>query len=139
MTLLRSRAPSPPSLLSSNNRFICRPGIAAGNLRDCIALLPNDSNIDSGVCGIGNAHQQALELDKRCQINPRRAHCHLGANYRIEHPTGDRHNDAGRSLHLKELARRSLLHAAHQNLPAAIRMTPIMDFQLLSDMGRMNG
>ena len=137
--MFRSTAPNPSSLLSSNNRFICRPGTAAGNLRDCITLLPNDSNIDSGVCGIGNAHQQAPELDQRCQINPRRAHCHLSTNYRIEHPAGDRYNNAGRSLYLKELARRSLLHATHQNLPAVMWVTPVMDFQLLADMGRMNG
>jgi hypothetical protein len=72
-------------------------------------------------------------------MNPRRAHGHLGTDYGIEHPTGDRYNDAGRSLYLKKLARCSLLHATHQNLPAAIRVASVMDFQLLSDMGRMNG
>jgi len=80
------------------------------------------------VCEIGDAHQQAPELDKRCQINARCADCHLGTNRRIEHPTGDRYNDARRPLHLKELTRRSLLDATHQNLPAEIRVTPVMDF-----------
>jgi hypothetical protein len=108
-------------------------------LRDCIAFLPNDSNVESGVCGIGNAHQQAPKLDECCHINARRADCHLGTNHRIEHPTGDRYNDTSWPLHLKELARRSLLHATHQNLPAEIRVTPVVDFQLLPDMGRMNG
>jgi len=139
MILFRSRAPNPSSLLSVNNRFICRPGTAGGNLRDCIAFLPNDSNIAPGVCGFGSAHQQAPKVDERCQINPRRADCHGGTNHRIEHPTGDRYNDAGWSLHFQELPSRSPLHAAHQNLPAKIGVIPVVNFQLLPDMGRMNG
>jgi len=42
-------------------------------------------------------------------------------------------------LHLKKLARRSLLDATHQNLATEIGMIPVEDFQLLTDMGRMNG
>jgi hypothetical protein len=104
-----------------------------------IAFLPNDSKIDSEVCGSGNAHQLAPQLAKRSEINPRRADCHRGTNRRIEHPTGDRYDDAGRPLHLKELAHRPLFHATPLNLPAVIRVIPVMDFQLLPDMGRMNG
>jgi hypothetical protein len=33
----------------------------------------------------------------------------------------------------------SMLHATHQNLPTEIRVIPVTDFQLLPDMGRMNG
>ena len=86
-----------------------------------------------------NAHQLVAELAKRSQINPRWADCHCSTNHGIEHPTGDRYNDPGLSLHLKELPRRSLLHATHQNLPTEIRVVPVMDFQLLPDMGRMLG
>ena len=87
---------------------------------------------------MASAHQQPLQLDERRQINARRADCHPGANHRIEHPTGDRYDDAGRPLHLKKSARRSLLHATHRPC-AEIWVTPVMDFQLLPDMGRMNG
>jgi hypothetical protein len=139
MTLFRSRLPNPSSLLSSNNRFICRPGTAVSNLRDAIAFLPNDSKITLGVCEIGYAHQQAPELDKRCQIDARHADRHLGTNHGIEHPTRDRYDDAQWPPHLKELTSRSLFDATHQNLPAEIRVTPVTDFQLLPDMGRMNG
>jgi hypothetical protein len=90
------------------------------------------------LCGIGNAHQKALEFDERYQMNPRRAHGHPSTDYGVEHPIGDRYNDAGRSLHLEKLPRCSLLHATDQNPSAAIRVTAVMDFQLLSDMGRMN-
>jgi hypothetical protein len=104
-----------------------------------MGFLPNDCNIDSGVWGIRKTLQQASQLDERHQINTRRAHCHPGTKHGIEHPTGDRYNNARRPLYLQKLAGRSLLHATHQNLLAKIGMMPVMDFQLLPDMGRMNG
>jgi hypothetical protein len=42
-------------------------------------------------------------------------------------------------LHAKKLARRPLFYATHQDLAAEIWMIPVVDFQLLPDMGRMNG
>jgi hypothetical protein len=91
------------------------------------------------VCGICCTYQQPLQLNECLKIDLRRTHGHPGANHRIEHPTGDRNHDARRHLHLKELARRSLLHSPHADLAAKIGMPPVMDFQLLTDMGRMNG
>ena len=140
MTLSRSEELNPSSLLLSNNRFICRPGTATGNFSDFIAFLPNDCHYRFGECvGLADAYQLRVQLAKRSQINSRWADCHPSTNHRIEHPTGDRYNDAGRPLHLKKLARRSLLHATHQNLAAEIRMLAVMDFHLLPDMGRMFG
>jgi hypothetical protein len=69
----------------------------------------------------------------------RRTYDHPGAHHRIKHPTSDRDYDARRSLHLKEAARRSLFHSTHADLAAKIGMPPVMDFQLLTDMGRMSG
>ena len=139
MILSRSGETNPSSLLLSNNKFICRLGTAAGNLRDFIAFLRNDCDIAPGVCGVGRPYQQPFQLDECGQVDARRADYHLGANHGIEHPTCDRYHDAGRPLHPKKLARRSLLHATHQNLAAEIWMIPVVDFQLLPDMGRMNG
>jgi hypothetical protein len=42
-------------------------------------------------------------------------------------------------LGMTRLRLRILLHATHQNLPAKIRVGPVMDFQVLPDMGRMFG
>lgn len=139
MILSRSGEPNRSSSLWSNNKFICRLGTAAGNLSDFIAFFRNDCDIAPGVCGVRRTYQQPLQLDECCRIDARRADCHPGANHRIEHPTGDGYHDAGRPLHLKELTRRSLLHPTHSNLAAEITVPPIMDFQLLPDMGRMNG
>jgi hypothetical protein len=54
-------------------------------------------------------------------------------------PGSDRDYDARRFQHLEEAARRSLLHSTHADLAAKIGMPSVMNFQLLTDMGRMNG
>src|SRR5215475_10817581 len=97
MTLSRSSAPSPSDLLVSNNRFICRPENLAGNLRQVMVILPNDSNVALGVCDSGCVYQQPLQLDQRRQIDAWRAHGHSCTNRGIEHPSGDRDHDAGRA------------------------------------------
>jgi len=91
------------------------------------------------VCALDRAHQQPLQLDERGQIDARRADLHPRANDRIEHPTGHRDHHAGWPLHLKKLACRSLLHSAYGDLTAKIWVPSVIDFQLLPDMGRMNG
>jgi hypothetical protein len=91
------------------------------------------------VCGIGSAHQQPVQLDKRCQFDARRTHGHPTANHRIKHPIGNRDHDAGRAQNLKKLARRSLFHPPYADPATEIGVPSIMDFQLLADMGRMNG
>jgi hypothetical protein len=108
-------------------------------LRCFIAFLPNYRAIASEVCGVGSAHQQPVQLDERRQFDAWCTHDHPTANHRIEHPSGDRDNDAGRSQYFKKLARRSLFHAPNADLAAVIGVPSIMDFQLLTDMGRMNG
>ena len=111
----------------------------ASNLRCFIAFLPNYSVIASGVCGVGSAHQQSVQLDERRQFDARSTQDHPTASHRIEHPTGDRDHDAGRSQYFKKLARRSLFHAPNADLAAVIGVPSVMDVQLLADMGRMNG
>ena len=73
------------------------------------------------------------------KINARRAQYQLGTRDRIEHPAGNADDDACRSLHLRKLAGCSLLHPPNKNLASKIRVPWIVDFQLLPDMGRMNG
>jgi hypothetical protein len=104
-----------------------------------MAILRNDCEFAPGVCEVSRLYQQPFQLDECCEIDAWRADCHAGANCRIEHPTGDGHHDAEGTLHLKKLACRPLLYETHQNLPAKIGMASVMDFQLLPDMGRMNG
>jgi len=104
-----------------------------------MVFLPNDRGIAPGVCGVGSGDQQPLQLDQRCQIDAWRANGHSSANNGIEHPISNGHDNAGRPQDLKKSARRSLLHPPYADFAAKIRVPPVMDFQLLPDMGRMNG
>jgi hypothetical protein len=64
--------------LASNSRFICRLAIVDGSLRYVMVILPNDSGIAPGVCGVGGAHQQPLQFNKCREIHARRALRHRG-------------------------------------------------------------
>jgi hypothetical protein len=125
--------------LLSNNRLICRLAVTAGKSRSFIAVLLNESIVARRVSGHGNPDQHLLQFQQRRQINARRAHHHLRARDRIEHPASDRDDDACQSLYLHKLAGRSLLHAPNKNLAPKTGVPGVMDFQLLTDMGRMNG
>jgi len=108
-------------------------------LGDCIAYLRNDRNIAPALCGIDRTYQQSLELDECGEIDTRAAKSHSGADDGIEHPPCHRDHYAGGPQHPKKLPSCSLLHPTHSNLAAKIRVPPVTDFQLLPDMGRMNG
>ncbi len=95
--------------------------------------------IATGVCAVGGVHQYLLQIHQRCQIDLRRPDGHSSAYRRIDHPTSNRDYDARRALDLKEAPYRSLLRSLHPDRDAVVRMPSISDFQLVTDMGRMNG
>ena len=70
---------------------------------------------------------------------PRRALGHRGANDGIKHPVSNGNNHARRTHDAQKSTRRSLRYAPDDDLAAKIGMPAVMDFQLLPDMGRMNG
>ena len=102
-------------------------------------ILPNDSGIAPGVCGVGGAHQQPLQFNKCCEIYARRALGHRGANHGIKHPVGNGNKHARRTHDVQKSTRRSLRYAPDNDLAAKIGMPAVLNFQLLPDMGRMNG
>ena len=102
-------------------------------------ILPNDFGIASGVCGVGGVHQQPLQFNKCCEIHAWRALGHRGANDRIKHPVRDDNNHARRTHDVQKSTRRSLRYAPDNDLAAKIGMPAVLNFQLLPDMGRMNG
>ncbi len=104
-----------------------------------MVILPNDSGIAPGVCGVGAAHQQPLQFNKCREIHARPARGQSGANDGIKHPVSNGNNHARRTHDAQKLTRRSLRYAPDDNLAAKIGMPAIVDFQLLPDMGRMNG
>ncbi len=104
-----------------------------------MVILPNDSGIAPGVCGVGSAHQQPLQFNKCREIHARRALGQRGANDRIKHPVSNGNDQARRTQDAQKSTRRPLRYAPDDDLAAEIGMPAVMDFQLLPDMGRMNG
>ena len=102
-------------------------------------ILPNDSGIAPGVCGVGGAHQQPLQFNKCREIHARSALGHRGANDRIKHPVSNGNNHARRAHDAQKSPRCSLRYASDDDLAAKIGMPAVLNFQLLPDMGRMNG
>jgi hypothetical protein len=104
-----------------------------------MVILPNDSGIVTGVCSVGGAHQQPLQFNKCRDIHARRTLGHRGANDGIKHPVSNGNNHARRTHDVQKSPRRSLRYAPDDDLAAKIGMPAVLNFQLLPDMGRMNG
>jgi hypothetical protein len=100
-------------------------------------ILPNDSGIVPGACGVDGALQQPLQFNKCREIHARHALGERGANDRIKHPVRNGNNHARRTHDAQKSTRRSLRCAPNDDLAAKIGMPAVMD--LLPDMGRMNG
>jgi hypothetical protein len=104
-----------------------------------MVILLNDSGIAAGVCRVGSAYQQPLQFKKCREVHARHAHAHLGANDGIEHPVGNGNDHACRTHDAQEPTGCSLPYAPDADLATKIGMPAILHFQLLPDMGRMNG
>ena len=139
MASARSASFIPSTLHGSNIRLICLPNVRTGASCCFIDFLPCDSIIARGVCGSSSPRDQPLEIQQRRKINLRLANSHIGADERIHYPSWNRDNDARRSLHLEKLTSGSLLYSPYDNRPTEMRVPAVVYFQLLSDMGRMNG
>ena len=61
------------------------------------------------------------------------------ANDGIKHPVRNGNNHARWTENAQKSTRRSLRYAPDNDLAAKIGVPPVMDLQLLTDMGRMNG
>ncbi|MEI2301224.1 hypothetical protein, partial [Ensifer sp. MJa1] len=113
--------------------------VSAGASCCFIDFLPSDSIIALGVWRSSGYRDQPLQIGQCQEIDPWRAQRHPGANHRIKHPGSHRNYETRRTLHLKKLPRRSMLYPPHTDLAAKIGMPTVMNLQLLTDMGRMNG
>ena len=80
-----------------------------------------------------------MQLNQRRPFDPRRSNRHPCASHWIEHPSCHQRDDAVSALNLYIVAVGVITDLANTNLTAKIRMPAVTNFQLLSDMGRMNG
>jgi len=138
-TLLRSSTSSPSRRSPSNSRLICRGTVAVDNPRNFIAIPLNESIIARRFSASASREQHTLEFQERSQINAWNSHCHPPTSERIKHPTRNADGDACWSLNQHKLAGSSLLYTPNNDRLSKKRMPGILDFQFLSDMGRMNG
>jgi len=104
-----------------------------------MVILPNDSGIAPGVCGVGGAHQQPPQFNKCREVHERRALGHRRANDGVKHPVSNGNNHPRRTQDAQKSTRRSLRYAPDDDFAAKVGMPTVMDFKLLPDMGRMNG
>ena len=88
---------------------------------------------------LAGSDQNLRQFYQRGHVNAWRTDCHLSARDGIEHPAGHEQKNAVRIPHVYELAVRSSRYVVNNNFTSKTRMPRIMDFQLLPDMGRMNG
>ena len=102
-------------------------------------ILLNDFGIAPGVCRVGGAHQQPLQFSKCREIHTRRPHGRPSANDGIEHPVGNGNDHARRTHNAQKTTGCSLRYAPDADFTAKIGMPAVLNFQLLPDMGRMNG
>ena len=110
----------------------------AGHFR---ILLPlDDSVIVPGALSETALEEQMMQLEERRYCHTRRTdRCHTGAGDRVQHPCGDRRDHAGNCLNVNNLPGGALFAVVSPDPAPIERVPPVMNFNFLTDMGRMNG
>jgi hypothetical protein len=81
--------------------------------------------------------QQMTQIDERSDAETRGADRHPGAGDRIEHPRPHHRDDAGRRLQMRDVPAGPTFAVLQPDRASAERMPPIVDDDLIPDMGRM--
>jgi len=113
-------------------------GAGAGRFRILLSL--DDSVVVPGASSEPAFNQQMMKLEQRRYRHTRRAdRCHTGAGDRVQHPCGDRREHAGHCLNVNHLPGDALFAVVSPDAVPIERVPPVMNFDFLPDMGRMNG
>ena len=81
-----------------------------------------------------------MKLEQRRYCHTWRAdRCHTGAGDRIQHPCGDCRDHAGYCLNVNNLPGGALFTVVSPDAAPIERVPPVMNFNFLPDLGRMNG
>ena len=100
-------------------------------------LLLGDVRTAPGASPGTTLDQQLAEVSERCHRHARRAEFHPGAGDRVEHPSRDDRDHAGRHLDVHEAAGEAILAVVPPDAPPVQRMPAVVNHNLLPDMGRM--
>jgi hypothetical protein len=112
----------------------------AGAGRFRILLPRDDSVIVLGASSETALDEQMMKLEQRRYCHAWRAdRCHTRAGNRVQHPCGDCRDHAGHCLNVNNLTCGALFAVVSPDAAPTERVPPVMNFNFLPDMGRMNG
>jgi hypothetical protein len=113
-------------------------GADAGRFR---ILLPLDDNvIVPGASSETVFDEQLMKLEQRRYRHTWRAdRCHTGAGDGVQHPCGDRRDHPGHCFNVNNLPGGALFAVVSPDVAPIERVPPVMNFNFLPDMGRMDG
>ena len=89
------------------------------------------------VCPETKRGQQAVQISQRRSRDAGRADLHARAGSRVQHPGRDHRDDAGRHLDMDHVTAGAALAVVPTKPAPAERMPPVVNDDLLPDMGRM--
>jgi len=102
-------------------------------------FLPNDRGFVGKSHVRTNVEQALAQLNQSRPLDHRGASRHRSAGHRIEHPCRHQHHEPVGTTNPHVAAIRALLDLANHNHAPNMGMPAVANFQLLPDMGRMNG
>jgi len=104
-----------------------------------ILLLLGDSRIAKEASPKTALDKEPMQITQSSDIGAGRANLHAGASSRIQHPSRQHDDHAGRRLDVDNPTAGALLAVLLPKTPTVEGMPAIMDLDFLPDMGRMNG
>ena len=104
-----------------------------------ILLLLGDSRIAKEASPKTALDKEPMQITQSSDIGAGRANLHAGASSRIQHPSRQHDDHAGRRLDVDNPTAGALLAVLLPKTPTVEGMPTIMDLDFLPDMGRMNG
>ena len=101
------------------------------------SVLLDDVGIVLGACSQTAFNEQLVQVDQSFDRNAWYADRHASTNDRVQHPRGYQCHYACGCLDVDKPSRAALLASADLNTASVQRMPTIVNFNFLSDMGRM--
>ncbi len=101
------------------------------------SVLLDDVGIVLGACSQTAFNEQLVQVDQRFHRNARCADHHASAHDRVQHPRRYQCHYACGCLDVDKPSRAAQLASADLNTASVQRMPTIVNFNFLSDMGRM--
>ena len=133
----RSAAVIPHSLLPSSAIVVWRSGFGAFCCAGFIAAPQGDGRVALGVRPETKRSQQAMQVGQRRNRSAGRADLHASTGDQVQHPGGHHHDNARRHSDMNHTMTGPALTGVTVQPTPVKRVPPVMDDDLLPDVGRM--